>query len=386
MNILFRLGSERELDVKLEELLAPVIESVHAEPEIPEIQETLRGMYIQRGNDPRDVNAQCLRSSDGRTVLHIGRGLYGFICYYTRCVAAKLLSTGSGDMRPSAAWSVALSSIGTALEWLALPVREVRLPSFDLSLSQDTTALIFGNMAYRAAICHEIAHAVLGHLDAEQREREIDSEEAGQRLINARNRELEADRFAMQLHVESLPHPDMFVTGLASVAYYIHATSLLRLKFMMLSRLIAIDSWTSKGRHPDPLLRIASLAGAAKSLYGETMSEGLMMVHSDLEQIAGDIRQSHFDQRDRTRHDAEYLLNSLPSNEPTISPEEFNSHITELLDRSPIAVVEVLDGVLCNVSLDATRDAVLSALPRPFQRFLALGRDQRTTRALNRVP
>jgi hypothetical protein len=42
----------------------------------------------------------------------------------------------------------------------------MRLAGLTLGPMQDNRATIFANMTYRAAICHEIAHAVLGHLNA----------------------------------------------------------------------------------------------------------------------------------------------------------------------------------------------------------------------------
>jgi hypothetical protein len=59
-----------------------------------------------------------------------------------------------------------LPALASCLEWLALPVRDMRLAGLTLGPMQDNRATIFANMTYRAAICHEIAHAVLGHLNA----------------------------------------------------------------------------------------------------------------------------------------------------------------------------------------------------------------------------
>jgi len=274
--------------------------------------------------------------------------------------------------------------MATALEWLALPVREIRFPSFDLSEEQNNRALIFANMAYRAAVCHEVAHAVLGHLNALQHEQNMNIE-TNQRILMARQRETAADGLAMRLHVNSLPHPDMFITGLASMVYYIHATSLLRLKLMMLSRIIDTEAWTIKGQHPDPLHRIANLTIVAKELYGATRSQVLMQVHSDLEVIAAEIRQSHLDQCRIIREDTVKFLYSLSVSGPTFSTEPVTEKIQELLNQSPVGVVEALDRLTHDLLLQDTLAAVVSALPKALQRFLSLAKDQRTFRALNQV-
>jgi hypothetical protein len=166
VDILFGLGSELELDRKLDQLVTPILQTIHTEPAEPEFEQLFRTLRVVRGPDPRDVNAQCLRNGVGSVILHVGRGLYDFLQFYARCVSTKLLPAQPGGPRPSPAWSVALPALASCLEWLALPVGDMRLAGLTLGPMQDNRATIFANMTYRAAICHEIAHAVLGHLNA----------------------------------------------------------------------------------------------------------------------------------------------------------------------------------------------------------------------------
>jgi hypothetical protein len=290
VDILFGLGSERELDSKVDELVAPILQGIHTESAEPEFEQLLRTLRVVRGRDPRDINAQCLRNGDGSVLIHVGRGLYDFLQFYARCVSTKFLPAQPGGPRPSPAWSVALPALASCLEWLALPVRDMRLAGLTLGPEQDNRATIFANMTYRAAICHEIAHAVLGHLNAitiEGQQPDIDDH---QRLLNAREREIEADVFGMRLHLESLPHPAMMETAAATLIYNVHATSLLRLRLMALAEVIDTDRWTARVRHPDPLERFGHLVASAESWYDAYVARLMTATHYDLEAIDGEIR------------------------------------------------------------------------------------------------
>jgi hypothetical protein len=309
-----------------------------------------------------------------------GRGLYDFLQFYARCVSTKFLPAQPGGPRPSPAWSVALPALASCLEWLALPVRDMRLAGLTLGPMQDNRATIFANMTYRAAICHEIAHAVLGHLNAitiEGQQPDIDDR---QRLLNARKREIEADVFGMWLHLESLPHPAMMETAAATLIYNVHATSLLRFRLMVLAEVVDTDRWTARVRHPDPLARFGSLVATAKSRYGADVAGLMTATHADLEAIGGELRACQVDQRDSVRNELLDLAHSTPNQAGGLGPQ-----LDGLLSRSPVGVIRALDLLAADGDSPVVAAQLVEAMPRPMQRFVALPFGDRIRRVLNRV-
>jgi hypothetical protein len=380
VDILFGLGSERELDRKLDELVAPILQGIHTEPAEPEFEQLVRTLRLVRGPDPRDVNARCLRNGDGSVLIHVGRGLYDFLQFYVRCVSTKFLPAQPGGPRPSPAWSVALPALASCLEWLALPLRDVRLEGPILGPVQDNRATIFANMTYRAAICHEIAHAVLGHHNVTMIEGQQPDIDDHQRLLNAREREIEADVFGMKLHLESLPHPAMMETAAAALIYNVHGTSLLRYRLMFLAEVVNTDGWPARVRHPDPLYRFASLVGGAESWYGADVARLMTATHYDLEAIDGEIRECHLDQRDSVREEVLKLATSLRGRRRGgLGPQ-----LDGLLSRSPVGVIRGHD-LLAQNGHAAAAAQLVEAMPRPVQRFVVLSFGERPRRVLNQI-
>jgi len=233
---------------------------------------------------------------------------------------------------------------------------------------------------YRAAICHEIAHAVLGHLNAitiEGQQPDIDDR---QRLLNARKREIEADVFGMRLHLESLPHPAMMETAAATLIYNVHATSLLRFRLMVLAEVVDTDRWTARVRHPDPLARFGSLVATAESRYGADVAGLMTATHADLEAIGGELRACQVDQRDSVRNELLDLAHSTPDQAAGLGPQ-----LDRLLSRSPADVIRALDLLAADGDSPVVAAQLVEAMPRPVQRFVALPFDDRIRRVLNRV-
>jgi hypothetical protein len=378
MSILFGFGSEKELDKKLDELVTPILQAIHTDQADPEFDQMLRTLRLLRGPDTRDINAQILRTRDGSVLLHVGRGLYDFLQFYCRCISTKFLPDRPGGSRPSPAWSEALPALASSLEWLALPMGEVRFADLPLSSTQDNTATTFANMTYRAAICHEIAHVVLGHLDAIAKEGEQTTIDEDTKLRNSHERETDADLFGMRLHLDSLPHPAMMVTAAATLIYNMHGTNLLRLRLMALAEIIDTYRWTRRIRHPDPLLRFGFLAVNAGTRYGRKVADGMTMVHNDLETIDGEIRECMFKQQESVRDEILGLARSAADGPGGLGPQ-----LDRLLSRSPVGVIQALD--LLGSDSPSVAAHLTEAMPRPVQRFVALPFGDRTGRALNRV-
>ena len=380
MDILFGLGSERELDRKLDELVTPILQSIRTEPAEPEFEQLLRTLQVVRGPDPRDVNAQCLSNGDGSVIIHVGRGLYDFLQFYARCVSTKFLPAQPGGPRPSPAWPVALPALASCLEWLALPLRDMRFADLTLGPEQDNKATIFANMTYRAAICHEVAHAVLGHLNAITIEDEQPDIDDRQRLLNAREREIKADVFGMRLHLESLPHPAMMETAAATLIYNVHATNLLRFRLMILAEVVNTDRWTTRVRHPDPLARFGHLVAAAEPRYGSDVARLMTATHADLETIGGEIGACHVHQRNSVRNELLELARPILDQHA-----DLGLHLDGLLSRSPVGVIRAFDLLAADGDSPVVVAQLVEAMPVPLQRLVALTFGDRTRRVLNRV-
>ncbi len=377
VDILFRLGSERELDTKLDELVKPILQAIHTDEPDLELDQMLRTLRLVSGTDLRDVNAQCLRTEDSGVLIHVGRGLYKFLHLYAQCASTRLLSDRPGGSRSSAAWSRSLPALASCLEWLALPLREVRFAALKLSPMQDNWATVFGNMTYRAAICHEIAHAVLGHhaIAIDGQEPEVDEH---QKIFNTREREIQADGLGMRLHLESLPDPDMRAIAAGTLIYNVHATSLLKLRLMALAEVVDTNRWTARVRHPVALQRFAFLIANAKSRYGPEIAGLMTATHDHLETIDGETRESMDDQQGSVRDDFLELARLTPD-----APGGPGSRQDELLSQSPVGVIRALDLLAADSPMVAAQLA--EAMPRPVQRFVALPLGDRTGRVLNRI-
>lgn len=370
MDLLFGLGTEYALDRKLDRLVEPILRAIHPDPPEPEIVKVLEGLKVELGADPRDVNARCLPTADGGTTVHVGHGLYVFTCLYARCVSTKFLPATPGGPRPSPAWPDALSALASYLDWLAVPIRDAEPAPIDLGDVQENRATIFGNLTYRAAICHELAHAVLGHHHVATTDD----------VLDARSREVEADVLGMRLHLDTLPHEAMRESAAASLVYNVYATSLLRFRLMILAEVVDTERWSFLPRHPDPLERFAALVANAEHRYGDEIVRLMWATQQDLEEIGGQIRTCLVDQRESVRDEVLDLARSVPA---AAGPVDERMHA--LLAVSPTGVVRAIDILNRDGAPSEVLRGLFDALPRPVQRFCALPFSDRADRVLNRV-
>ncbi|MGH8563936.1 MAG: hypothetical protein ACREXW_07535 [Gammaproteobacteria bacterium] len=119
--------------------------------------------------------------------------------------------------------------------------------------------------AYRFALCHEMAHVALEHVDASRSELRAVGSEDYEALLASQQQELEADRFRLELQIKSIPDSTQLVTALASAVYFVHITGLLDARLMLLAHLVDYESWNIAYTHPPALERVFDLMGGGTS-------------------------------------------------------------------------------------------------------------------------
>jgi hypothetical protein len=385
-----RPSDEVRLDERLEELSAGIVETVVIEP--PEMKAKLRApqLRVVKGV-PNGLNNYCVPNSDGTTIILVGGLLYSFFLHYTRAAAAYFLPSTPDGPRPSPLWPQARSAVATALDWISSPASAPVFPPFDLTSHQEHVSLAFAAFSFRFALCHEMAHVALEHVDASPgglgRVKDADFSV----LRVSQHQELEADRFGLSLQVKSLRDSSQLVTALASSVYFVHITGLLNGRLMLLAHLVDEANWKIALTHPPALQRVLNLMGGAQA-FGDERGAGLQSVHGSLATLDGEIYDTATKQQDSVANDTVGLLQNAIANVSTVGsiPATPASAVTEdlrrLFDCSPLGVMRALEPGAIDISaapagtaekLKVLTEQFISTLPPEFQHFRGLTRAQR---------
>jgi hypothetical protein len=181
------------LDDRLAELSAAIVAHIDIEP--PEVKAKLGPSQLTVVKDvAHGLNSLCVPKADGTKIILMGGGLYSFFLHYTRAAAAYFLPSEPGGPRPSPFFPRACSALATTLNWISSPASEPVYPQFDLSPQQANVAHAFAAFAYRFALCHEMAHVVLEHVDVSPAELQKVRDADASVLLVSQRQELEADR------------------------------------------------------------------------------------------------------------------------------------------------------------------------------------------------
>jgi hypothetical protein len=377
-------GASGDLAERLDELFAGIVDAVSIEP--PETKAKLRApqLRVVKGV-PNGLNNYCVPNPDGTKIILIGGLLYSFFLHYTRAAAAYFLPSTPNGPRPSPFWSQARSAVATTLEWISSPGSAPVFPRFDLTPHQEHVAEAFAALAFRFALCHEMAHIALEHVEL-GRVKDADFSF----LQVSQQQELVADRFGLGLQVKSLDRTQL-VTALASSVYFVHITGLLDKRLMLLAHFVDPRSWRIALTHPPAHHRVFNLMGAAQA-FGDKCSAGLQSVHEALERVDGEIYTAAKKEQDSVANDAVGVLEHALTNISTVAsmPATLVAAVTKdlrrLFDRSPLGVMRVLEPGAFNVSaaspgkatkLQVMTEQFASTLPPEFQRFRGLTRAQR---------
>lgn len=392
-------GGELTLDDRLKDLAAGIIERIGFDP--PELKEKLQPPQLRVTKGPPGVNSYCVPMPDGRKMILVGVDLYPFFHHYTRAAATYFLPSEPGGIRPSSFWPPACSALATTLDWISSPASVPLYPEFDLSPHQADVARDFADYAYRFALCHEIAHVALEHVDASPTDlRSVGGEDLAV-LRASQQQELEADRFGLHLQIKSLPESEL-ITGVASAVYFVHITGLRDARLMLLSHLVDHERWKIAYTHPPSLHRLVGLMGAADGLRGGWGS-GLKTVHESLATLDGQVYDRANKQQEEVADAALSILNKEIADHGKILadttapkgkldvPDNPRSAVTraflQLFERSPLGVLRALESPSMKASRelgaeeDRLRSSVIeevaSELPPEFQRFRLKTRVQR---------
>ena len=395
------------LDERLSELAAEIVRRVGFDP--PEVKTRLQPPKLRVAKGPYGLNCYCVAETADTRVILIGSGLYPFLSHYTRAAAAFLLPSEPNGIRPSTLWPRACSATATTLDWLSSPCSVPLYPEFGLSPNQEHAAYAFGACAYRFALCHEIAHVALAHLDNDLTElRKVDGEDI-EEYRKSQEQELIADRVGLRLHVRSLP-PALSVTGLASAVYFVHATALLDVRLMLLASLVDYHHWRIPYTHPPALHRVQNLMGAAESLE-RGAGEGLGMVHDALAPMDAQLRDVANRQQELVTaaalgivsdEVARYAMRVADDTPPIVAPDTLpregtlllngTQELRRLLDQSPLGVLRALESPAAEERADRdvgdddrlrfrVVEQLALALPEELRRFRRLTRSQRAQEA-----
>ena len=173
------------------------------------------------------------------------------------------------------------AAVATTLDWMSSPAPVPMYPDFGLTPHQEQVATAFADYAYRFALCHEMAHVALGHVEEGPLDHRLIDGENYEVLQLSQQRELEADRFGLDLQFRSLPDSTQTVIGLSSAIYFFHIAGLRNARLMLLSTLVDEYSWKIAHTHPPELLRLAILMDTAEGLQNGS-GDGLKQVHQSL--------------------------------------------------------------------------------------------------------
>jgi hypothetical protein len=387
-------SDELALDDQLEQLAAGITQRVRLDP--PELKAKLLPPQLQVIKGPPGINSYCIPNSDGTRIIMIGADVYKFFHHFTRAAAAYFLQSEPGGPRPSPLWPKAREAVANTLNWISSPAKKPRYEEFELSPRQAHVAAAFAAYTFRFALCHEMAHVVLGHVESENlTQRRVNGEDV-EFLRASQQQEFEADQMGLTIQIRSLPVITDLVTALVSPAYFVHITALLDARLMLLAHLVDPYHWKIARTHPPYLARLFPLAGEAARLYPGG-DKGLMEVHSSLQPIQGEIFDAANKRQDAVVEAATKLLTDELARyggrqkgklEEPVTPK-VREELLQLFEQSPCGVMRVLE--LDSWSEDDADqkqkdhelrsfviNRLVSVLPPEFQRFHGLSRAQRS--------
>jgi hypothetical protein len=352
------------LDEQLEELAGNVVRGIGFDP--PELRDKLLPpqLRVLKGV-PHGLNNYCVPQRDGTKLILVGEGLYSFFGDYTRAAAAYFLpSEPGGGRRPSEFWPGACSALATTLDWIASPAPEPHRAEFPVSAYQERIAEAFQAYTYRFALCHEMAHVALEHVDGSPTELRRAASGEVEVLQASQEQEAEADRFGLHLQVKSLDR-SQHESALASAVYFIHVTGLLDLRLMLLAHLVDANTWNIAYTHPPALQRVLNLMGAAEAL-GRGQGAVLQREAANLGGLDAELRECARKQQDEVATEVLPLL----KNEATAAT---STELLRLFERSPLGVLRGLEPSPGG----AASEQLAAALPMEFQEFRRKTREQR---------
>lgn len=385
---------ELALDEQLEQLAAGITQRVRLDP--PELKAKLLPPQLQVVKGPPGINSYCIPKSDGTKIIMIGADVYKFFHHFTRAAAAYFLQSEPGGSRPSPFWPKAREAVANTLDWISSPAKKPRYNEFDLTPRQAHVASAFAAYTFRFALCHEMAHVVLGHLESENNiaQRRVSGEDV-EFLRASHQQEFEADQMGLTIQIKSLPQITDIVTALVSPVYFVHITALLDARLMLLAYLVDTYHWKIARTHPPYLARLFPLAGEAGRLYPGG-DKGLMEVHNSLAGVQGEIFDIANKQQDAVVEATTKLLtNELARNagrekdklEGSVTPK-VREKLLQLFEQSPCGVMRVFElnawsedkgyYVKDNGIRSTVIKGLVSLLPPEFQRFHGLSRAQRS--------
>jgi hypothetical protein len=378
-------SDDLRLDERLDELTAAIVVAI----ESPEMKAKLRAPKLKVIKGPHALNNYCVPNRDGTNIILIGGLVYPFFLHYTRAAAAYVLPSTPDGPRPSPFWPEARSAVATTLDWISSPSSAPVFPHFELAPHQALVAKDFAHFAFRFALCHEMAHVALEHVDAgptalgKLKDADISV------LRVSQQQELEADRFGLSLQIRSLPDLTQLVTALTSSVFFVKITELLNGRLMLLSHLVDHTKWKISLSHPPALQRILNLMGAGQT-FGDKGGAGLQSVHESLNRVNSKIYDAAKKQQDSVANETVDLLENALTSVSTVAAippaPALTKDLGQLLNRSPLGLMRALEPEAIELSTDSAETAeklkilieqLSSTLPPEFQRFRGLTRTQR---------
>jgi hypothetical protein len=354
------------LDEHLEELTARIVERIRFDPS--EKKAKLQPPHLRVVKGPHGVNSYCVPRADGTKMILVGADLYPFFHHYARAAAAYFLQSEPSGGRPSAFWPQAQLALATTLDWLSSPSPFPLYQEFELTPRQTHIAKAFGDYTYRFAICHEIAHVVLGHLDAGPTEVRTMGDGDLTVFQASHQQEFDADQFGFELHVKSLPDPTMLHTAIASAIYFVHITGLLDGRLMLLAHLVDAGHWKIANTHPPAIARVFKLMSAANGVWAGA-GHALVELHSDLSGLDAKLYDAANKQQEEVAAATGELVRRMSGRGKSRkgSTSEVKDELLRLFARSPLGVMRALEPA--GHADNANKDKLALELPSEFQRF-----------------
>jgi hypothetical protein len=385
---------DSQLDNHLDELVSVIRSRIGMEP--PEAKLRLSSSRLTVAKGPRSVACYCRRISDTNSAILIGSELYPFLRHYLRAAATYNLPSTRNGPRPSDLWQGASSALATTLEWTAFPDLVAVFPDFCVSVSQQHAAEAILAYAFRFAVCHEMAHIALGHLDDDLLQARLIDETDVSVVRKSQENELHADSLALNIQMASLPDQTQAVNGMAGAVYFIHAIGLLKFRLSVLAHLVDERAWKIAYSHPPEQLRIFSLMGAAERLFPGVGAAGIKEIHHCLSMLNNTVSAVADRQQDDVRSEVKQLVEvavddckGSPANllrvegDPRTIDPKIASELMRLFQKSPLGVARAFEPLCynsCDVLAGDQKSVVqylVALLPREFQAFLAMSPSQR---------
>jgi hypothetical protein len=377
-------SEELPLDEQLEQLAAGITMHLLLEP--PELKDKLLPPQLRVVKGPPGINNYCIPKSNVANIIMMGADVYKFFHHFTRAAAAYFLQSEPGGTRPSPFWPAACKAVANTLDWMSSPAKAPRYLQFELSPRQSQIANAFAAYAFRFALCHEMAHIILGHLESKNTARRTVSGEDVEFLRASQQQEFEADQVGLTIQMRSLPNFSQAEIALASSIYFVHITALLDARLMLLAHLVDVYHWKIALTHPPYLARMFTLSRQAEGLYSGGAA-GLMKVHESLQAVQSEIFDTANRQQDAVVEAATKLVNEVKQNSGITKeniPAKVRDELLRLFDQSPCGVMRVLEPQSETAETgDEARSIVVerlvSLLPDEFRRFHLLSKAERAS-------